>query len=61
MQTLSSTAVGHIVRSSEPTVHYTHFFATPYNRVILERLIVPQQVTDYPHCMELEGSLPHSQ
>jgi len=42
MQTLASTTVGHIVRASEPTGYYTHFCATPYNRVILEKLIVPQ-------------------
>jgi hypothetical protein len=61
MQTLASTAVGHIVRVSGLTGHYTTFCATPYNRVLLEKLIVPQQVTDCPHFMELEGSLPLSQ
>ena len=42
MQTLASTALGDIESASELTVHYIHFCATPYNRVLLEKFIVPQ-------------------
>jgi hypothetical protein len=34
---------------------------TPWSRVLLEKLTGLQLVKKYPHFMEIEGSLPHSQ
>ena len=39
----------------------TSYFLTPWSRVLLEKLIGFQAVKKFPHIMEPEGSLPHSQ
>jgi hypothetical protein len=37
------------------------YLLTPWSRVLLEKLAGFQLVKKFPHFMELDGSLPHSQ
>ena len=41
--------------------HLLTYLLTPWTRVLLEKITGSQLVKKFPHFMETEGSLPHSQ